>query len=134
MRPHGGGVGQCLPAALLDLIVVYFTDSWTEGFYFASDGFSSCALNFQGTIHPFRKTHRSIFGKLLQEFRLVSSDRRVSDETCRVLSGLWLFGLLSFSLSGDHLKDPHVIIPISWLDAVCHTPSPAQTPPVILFS
>ncbi|XP_013884711.1 zinc transporter 6 [Austrofundulus limnaeus] len=29
-----------------------------------------------GTIHPFRKSHRSIFGKLLQEFRLVSSDRR----------------------------------------------------------
>uniref|UniRef100_A0A669BI19 Solute carrier family 30 member 6 n=1 Tax=Oreochromis niloticus TaxID=8128 RepID=A0A669BI19_ORENI len=68
-----------------------------------------------GTIHPFRKTHRSVFGKLLQEFRLVASDRRVSDETCRVLSGLRLFGLLSFSLSGDHLKDPHVIIPISCL-------------------
>uniref|UniRef100_A0A3B5L3Z5 Cation efflux protein transmembrane domain-containing protein n=1 Tax=Xiphophorus couchianus TaxID=32473 RepID=A0A3B5L3Z5_9TELE len=31
----------------------------------------------QGTIHPFRKTHRSVIGKLLQEFRLVSSDRRV---------------------------------------------------------
>ncbi|KAF7645542.1 hypothetical protein LDENG_00202640, partial [Lucifuga dentata] len=30
-----------------------------------------------GTIHPFRKTHRSIFGKVLQEFRLVASDRRV---------------------------------------------------------
>uniref|UniRef100_A0A674NGL4 Solute carrier family 30 member 6 n=1 Tax=Takifugu rubripes TaxID=31033 RepID=A0A674NGL4_TAKRU len=30
----------------------------------------------QGTIHPFRKTHRSIFGKLLQEFTLVCSDRR----------------------------------------------------------
>ncbi|TKS91240.1 Zinc transporter 6 [Collichthys lucidus] len=29
-----------------------------------------------GTIHPFRKTHRSVFGKLVQEFRLVSSDRR----------------------------------------------------------
>ncbi|XP_056903740.1 zinc transporter 6 isoform X2 [Takifugu flavidus] len=29
-----------------------------------------------GTIHPFRKTHRSIFGKLLQEFTLVCSDRR----------------------------------------------------------
>lgn len=35
-------------------------------------------LILQGTIHPFRKTHRSVFGKLLQEFRLVSSDRRVS--------------------------------------------------------
>ncbi|XP_061823879.1 zinc transporter 6 [Nerophis lumbriciformis] len=29
-----------------------------------------------GTIHPFRKTHRSFSGKLLQEFRLVASDRR----------------------------------------------------------
>uniref|UniRef100_A0A8C7WIY3 Cation efflux protein transmembrane domain-containing protein n=1 Tax=Oncorhynchus mykiss TaxID=8022 RepID=A0A8C7WIY3_ONCMY len=30
----------------------------------------------QGTIHPFRKTHRSFFGKLSQEFRLVTSDRQ----------------------------------------------------------
>ncbi|KAF0027854.1 hypothetical protein F2P81_020595 [Scophthalmus maximus] len=30
-----------------------------------------------GTIHPFRKTHRSVFGKLRQEFQLVTSDRRV---------------------------------------------------------
>ncbi|CDQ65881.1 unnamed protein product [Oncorhynchus mykiss] len=29
-----------------------------------------------GTIHPFRKTHRSFFGKLSQEFRLVTSDRQ----------------------------------------------------------
>uniref|UniRef100_A0A3B5L182 Cation efflux protein transmembrane domain-containing protein n=1 Tax=Xiphophorus couchianus TaxID=32473 RepID=A0A3B5L182_9TELE len=38
---------------------------------------SSCFVFLQGTIHPFRKTHRSVIGKLLQEFRLVSSDRRV---------------------------------------------------------
>uniref|UniRef100_A0A8C8F1Q8 Cation efflux protein transmembrane domain-containing protein n=1 Tax=Oncorhynchus tshawytscha TaxID=74940 RepID=A0A8C8F1Q8_ONCTS len=30
----------------------------------------------QGTIHPFRMTHRSFFGKLSQEFRLVTSDRQ----------------------------------------------------------
>lgn len=35
-------------------------------------------MNLQGTIHPFRKTHRSVFGKLLQEVHLVASDRRVS--------------------------------------------------------
>uniref|UniRef100_A0A4W4EL81 Cation efflux protein transmembrane domain-containing protein n=1 Tax=Electrophorus electricus TaxID=8005 RepID=A0A4W4EL81_ELEEL len=29
-----------------------------------------------GTIHPFRKTHKSILGKFIQEFNLVSSDRR----------------------------------------------------------
>ncbi|KAJ3610119.1 hypothetical protein NHX12_022213, partial [Muraenolepis orangiensis] len=29
-----------------------------------------------GTIHPFRKTHRSLLGKLSQEFCLVTSDRR----------------------------------------------------------
>ncbi|CAK6982713.1 zinc transporter 6-like%2C partial, partial [Scomber scombrus] len=40
-----------------------------------------------GTIHPFRKTHRSIFGKLQQEFRLVTSDRR----SWRIL----LFGALN---------------------------------------
>ncbi|XP_077469671.1 zinc transporter 6 [Stigmatopora argus] len=40
-----------------------------------------------GTIHPFRKTHRSFPGKLLQEFRLVTSDRR----SWRIV----LFGLLN---------------------------------------
>uniref|UniRef100_A0A3B4GXR5 Solute carrier family 30 member 6 n=1 Tax=Pundamilia nyererei TaxID=303518 RepID=A0A3B4GXR5_9CICH len=45
-----------------------------------------------GTIHPFRKTHRSIFGKLLQEFRLVSSDRR----SWRIL----LFGVLNLLCTG----------------------------------
>ncbi|XP_061692482.1 zinc transporter 6 [Syngnathoides biaculeatus] len=40
-----------------------------------------------GTIHPFRKTHRSFPGKLLQEFRLVTSDRR----SWRIL----LFGFLN---------------------------------------
>ncbi|MEQ2225649.1 hypothetical protein ILYODFUR_019644 [Ilyodon furcidens] len=35
-----------------------------------------------GTIHPFRRSHRSVFGKLLQELQLVSSDRRV-----RIISG-----------------------------------------------
>ncbi|XP_061545370.1 zinc transporter 6 isoform X1 [Phycodurus eques] len=40
-----------------------------------------------GTIHPFRKTHRSFPGKLLQEFRLVKSDRR----SWRIL----LFGFLN---------------------------------------
>ncbi|KAM7385195.1 hypothetical protein PAMP_001290 [Pampus punctatissimus] len=45
-----------------------------------------------GTIHPFRKTHRSIFGKLQQEFRLVSSDRR----SWRIL----LFGVLNLLCTG----------------------------------
>ncbi|KAM9803713.1 zinc transporter 6 [Neosynchiropus ocellatus] len=45
-----------------------------------------------GTIHPFRKTHRSVFGKLLQEFRLVSSDRR----SWRIL----LFGTLNVICTG----------------------------------
>ncbi|XP_042288406.1 zinc transporter 6 [Thunnus maccoyii] len=45
-----------------------------------------------GTIHPFRKTHRSIFGKLQQEFRLVSSDRR----SWRIL----LFGALNLLCTG----------------------------------
>ncbi|XP_063048291.1 zinc transporter 6 [Engraulis encrasicolus] len=40
-----------------------------------------------GTIHPFRKSHRSLFGKLSQEFRLVASDRR----SWRIL----LFGVLN---------------------------------------
>uniref|UniRef100_A0AAY4BKI3 Cation efflux protein transmembrane domain-containing protein n=1 Tax=Denticeps clupeoides TaxID=299321 RepID=A0AAY4BKI3_9TELE len=40
-----------------------------------------------GTIHPFRKTHKSIFGKLYLEFRLVASDRR----SWRIL----LFGMLN---------------------------------------
>ncbi|XP_042357928.1 zinc transporter 6 isoform X2 [Plectropomus leopardus] len=45
-----------------------------------------------GTIHPFRKTHRSIFGKLQQEFRLVTSDRR----SWRIL----LFGALNLLCTG----------------------------------
>ncbi|XP_037829372.1 zinc transporter 6 isoform X2 [Kryptolebias marmoratus] len=45
-----------------------------------------------GTIHPFRKSHRSIFGKLLQEFRLVASDRR----SWRIL----LFGGLNLLCTG----------------------------------
>ncbi|XP_023183211.1 zinc transporter 6 [Xiphophorus maculatus] len=45
-----------------------------------------------GTIHPFRKTHRSVIGKLLQEFRLVSSDRR----SWRIL----LFGALNLLCTG----------------------------------
>uniref|UniRef100_A0A1A7YA39 Solute carrier family 30 (Zinc transporter), member 6 n=1 Tax=Iconisemion striatum TaxID=60296 RepID=A0A1A7YA39_9TELE len=45
-----------------------------------------------GTIHPFRKSHRSVFGKLLQEFRLVSSDRR----SWRIL----LFGVLNLLCTG----------------------------------
>ncbi|XP_067092861.1 zinc transporter 6 isoform X2 [Osmerus mordax] len=45
-----------------------------------------------GTIHPFRKTHRSLFGKLLQEFRLVTSDRR----SWRIL----LFGVLNVLCTG----------------------------------
>lgn len=32
----------------------------------------------KGTIHLFRKSQRSFVGKLLQEFRLVAADRRVS--------------------------------------------------------
>ncbi|KAF3707910.1 Zinc transporter 6 [Channa argus] len=52
-----------------------------------------------GTIHPFRKTHRSIFGKLLQEFRLVTSDRRSPTKTplsWRIL----LFGALNLLCTG----------------------------------
>uniref|UniRef100_A0A8C6UVA3 Solute carrier family 30 member 6 n=1 Tax=Neogobius melanostomus TaxID=47308 RepID=A0A8C6UVA3_9GOBI len=45
-----------------------------------------------GTIHPFRKTHRSLFGKLTQEFTLVASDRR----SWRVL----LFGALNLLCTG----------------------------------
>ncbi|KAG7231441.1 hypothetical protein INR49_011936 [Caranx melampygus] len=45
-----------------------------------------------GTIHPFRRTHRSIFGKLQQEFRLVASDRR----SWRIL----LFGSLNLLCTG----------------------------------
>ncbi|XP_060943259.1 zinc transporter 6 [Limanda limanda] len=45
-----------------------------------------------GTIHPFRKTHRSVFGKLRQEFRLVASDRR----SWRIL----LFGSLNLLCTG----------------------------------
>ncbi|XP_068508689.1 zinc transporter 6 [Syngnathus scovelli] len=44
-----------------------------------------------GTIHPFRKTHRSFPGKLLQEFRLVTSDRR----SWRIM----LFGFLNLLCS-----------------------------------
>ncbi|XP_050981712.1 zinc transporter 6 isoform X2 [Labeo rohita] len=40
-----------------------------------------------GTIHPFRKTHRSVLGKFAQEFSLVTSDRR----SWRIL----LFGVLN---------------------------------------
>ncbi|KAM4607229.1 zinc transporter 6 [Polymixia lowei] len=45
-----------------------------------------------GTIHPFRKTHKSIFGKLSQEVRLVASDRR----SWRIL----LFGALNLVCTG----------------------------------
>ncbi|KAL0964535.1 hypothetical protein UPYG_G00325270 [Umbra pygmaea] len=45
-----------------------------------------------GTIHPFRKSHRSFFGKLSQEFRLVTSDRR----SWRIL----VFGLLNVLCTG----------------------------------
>lgn len=42
-----------------------------------------------GTIHPFRKTHRSVLGKFTQEFSLVTSDRR----SWRIL----LFGVLNLT-------------------------------------
>lgn len=45
-----------------------------------------------GTIHPFRKSHRSFFGKLSQEFRLVTSDRR----SWRIL----VFGMLNVLCTG----------------------------------
>ncbi|XP_041865823.1 zinc transporter 6 isoform X2 [Melanotaenia boesemani] len=45
-----------------------------------------------GTIHPFRKAHRSIFGKVVQEFRLVASDRR----SWRIL----LFGAFNLLCTG----------------------------------
>uniref|UniRef100_A0A8C5G5X1 Zinc transporter 6-like n=1 Tax=Gouania willdenowi TaxID=441366 RepID=A0A8C5G5X1_GOUWI len=51
-----------------------------------------CVCVFQGTIHPFRKTHRSMVGKLVQEFRLVSSDRR----SWRIL----VFGVLNLLCTG----------------------------------
>ncbi|XP_046699232.1 zinc transporter 6 isoform X3 [Silurus meridionalis] len=41
----------------------------------------------QGTIHPFRKSHKSIFSKFTQEFNVVLSDRR----TWKIL----LFGMLN---------------------------------------
>ncbi|KAJ8013871.1 hypothetical protein DPEC_G00034300 [Dallia pectoralis] len=49
-----------------------------------------------GTIHPFRKTHRSVFGKFSQEFRLVTSDRR----SWRIL----VFGLLNVLCTGCLLR------------------------------
>lgn len=45
-----------------------------------------------GTIHPFRKAHRSVLGKLAQEFRLVTSDRR----SWKIL----LFGVLNVVCTG----------------------------------
>ncbi|XP_051946553.1 zinc transporter 6 [Xyrauchen texanus] len=45
-----------------------------------------------GTIHPFRKTHRSVLGKFAQEFSLVTSDRR----SWRIL----LFGVLNVMCTG----------------------------------
>uniref|UniRef100_A0A3B3UFF4 Solute carrier family 30 member 6 n=1 Tax=Poecilia latipinna TaxID=48699 RepID=A0A3B3UFF4_9TELE len=54
--------------------------------------FCSPPFALQGTIHPFRKTHRSVIGKLLQEFQLVSSDRR----SWRIL----LFGALNLLCTG----------------------------------
>ncbi|NP_001133296.1 Zinc transporter 6 [Salmo salar] len=45
-----------------------------------------------GTIHPFRKSHRSFFGKLSQEFRFVTSDRR----SWRIL----VFGMLNVLCTG----------------------------------
>uniref|UniRef100_A0A667Y9P3 Solute carrier family 30 member 6 n=1 Tax=Myripristis murdjan TaxID=586833 RepID=A0A667Y9P3_9TELE len=60
-------------------------------FFFRRDQ-KQIAFTVAGTIHPFRKTHRSIFGKLLQEFRLVASDRR----SWRIL----LFGALNLLCTG----------------------------------
>lgn len=45
-----------------------------------------------GTIHPFRKAHRSVLGKLAQEFGLVTSDRR----SWKIL----LFGALNVVCTG----------------------------------
>uniref|UniRef100_UPI00398F7EE1 zinc transporter 6 isoform X2 n=1 Tax=Pristiophorus japonicus TaxID=55135 RepID=UPI00398F7EE1 len=45
-----------------------------------------------GTIHPFRKTHRSLGGRFTQEFLLVAADRR----SWRIL----LFGLLNLICTG----------------------------------
>ncbi|XP_056147676.1 zinc transporter 6 [Lampris incognitus] len=45
-----------------------------------------------GTIHPFRRTHRSLLGRLSQEFRLVASDR----QSWRIL----LFGVLNLVCTG----------------------------------
>lgn len=49
-RPHGGGVGQCLPAALLDLIVVYFTDS--RGLLFCFWWLFLVCFEFSGDYSP----------------------------------------------------------------------------------
>ncbi|XP_068597065.1 zinc transporter 6 [Brachionichthys hirsutus] len=88
-----------------------------------------------GTIHPFRKTHRSIFGKLSQELRLVSSDRR----SWRIL----LFGALNLlctgcllmwcsstnSMAGDQLKTSAFCVPTTDdLSAVLHPSSPVWPP------
>ncbi|KAG8504821.1 Zinc transporter 6, partial [Galemys pyrenaicus] len=45
-----------------------------------------------GTIHLFRKPQRSLFGKLLQEFRLVAADRR----SWKIL----LFGVINLTCTG----------------------------------
>ncbi|CAL8360807.1 unnamed protein product [Boreogadus saida] len=45
-----------------------------------------------GTIHPFRRTHRSVLGRLSQELRLVTSDRR----SWRILA----FGALNLLCTG----------------------------------
>ncbi|KAA0717530.1 Zinc transporter 6 [Triplophysa tibetana] len=50
-----------------------------------------------GTIHPFRKTHRSILGKFFQEISLVASNRRVVVED----SSLWCVESDVYGLSAD---------------------------------
>lgn len=74
-----------------------------------------CVSSLQGTIHPFRKTHRSVLGKLLQEFRLVSSDRRVSLFTLSVCYHQEL-------LSGKSLL-PNPTAAVIWLDCASHCES-----------
>ncbi|CAL8259001.1 unnamed protein product [Lota lota] len=63
----------CPPDHQLDMVGVHTTDS---GDFFMHRKKQESDTYVLGTIHPFRKTHRSLLGKLSQEVRLVTSDRR----------------------------------------------------------
>uniref|UniRef100_A0A672R8K5 Zinc transporter 6-like n=1 Tax=Sinocyclocheilus grahami TaxID=75366 RepID=A0A672R8K5_SINGR len=52
-----------------------------------------------GTIHPFRRTHRSVLGRFVQELSLVTSDRRVTLTAYTYLTIFDLFSLITCLLS-----------------------------------